>query len=156
MPPCRWSYDGSVSFTGLGKAVRRMVLTCHPLVIIISDSHFLEEPHADKRLMEELLHKTYNISSVDFNKDARGNDGDKESIFASDELFIIRPSILTNGQARRSVRTSEGSLSSAWWISRKDVAAYIVGNCLLIGDKVTEEKREIRSSKWKNGLVISY
>jgi len=115
----------------------------------------IKQPHADKVLMEKLLHKTYNIQSADFNK-VIAEDSPKSNVFDSGKLFILRPSLLNDGQAKRIVRSSNDVLSSAWFISRKDVGAYIVGNCLLIGDKVIEQSQKNKSESWSNGLVISY
>lgn len=122
---------------------------------LFTDTNFLEGPHLDKRLMEQLLHKKYNIESPDFNKDFKGSHP-SSPIFDSSKLFIIRPSMFTDAQAKGVVRSSEGTLTSAWMISRTDVAAYIVGSCLHVGDKMKEHRQSSSASAtWKNGLVIS-
>jgi hypothetical protein len=119
----------------------------------------IKQPHADKCDMEEVLHKAYNIPSPDFNRDAKAQDSKGANVtFDKTKLFILRPSLLTDGVSKGAVRSSQSTLSSAWSISRKDVGAYIVRNCMLIGDKITEKKSQDKSqnSGWGNGIVISY
>ncbi|UZJ53472.1 hypothetical protein CBS101457_002792 [Exobasidium rhododendri] len=139
-----------VSSNGMGKSSHDAL----PMVLRHFYSRILDTPHADKRLMEELLHKRYNIPSVDFNR-KKGERPKKLTVFDSSKLFIIRPSLFTDGQAKGTVRTSEDVLRSAWMITRKDTAAYIVGNCMSIGDKTIEKRDKFASIEWKNGLVVS-
>lgn len=103
--------------------------------------------------METLLHQRYNIVSEDFNPKARVQNN---AAFDASKLYIIRPSLLTDGKAKLVLRSSESTLPSAWTISRKDVGAYIAHNCLLVGEKVAETKTKSSSTAWKNGLVLSY
>lgn len=113
----------------------RAVLPCsdhclvHPL-----DGNFLKYPHIDKEKMERYLHASYGISSVDFNPEPCQP---RDALLCS-RLIIVRPSILTNGEAKLKVRMSASPLRKAYTVSRKDVGAYLAGDCLHLTEKISD------------------
>ena len=81
----------------------------------------LKEPHADKEEMERQINTCAGIQHVDFNPN-----GENKGIL--DNVIIVRPALLTNGEKKG---TQAGNrLLGAWTISRKDVAEFIVSECV--------------------------
>jgi len=84
----------------------------------------LKEPHADKEEMERQINTGAGIQHVDFNPM-----GDDKGMLGN--VVIVRPALLTNGEARGLQSVSSGKrLPSAWTISRKDVGLFIATNCV--------------------------
>lgn len=113
-----------------------------------TDSWWLINARIDKEGMEKLLHELYGVRSPDFNPHSVGP---LHPEFVRDRLTIVRPSMLTNGKAGGNMRTSTTTIPSAWTVSRKDVGAFLAGDCLGLA-----QARTGKPVPGGNGIVLSY
>jgi len=97
--------------------------------------------------MERYLHTSFGISSSDFNP----SPVQPHDALLSSRLIVVRPSLLTNGDAKFRVRASGTPLRKAWTISRKDVGAFLAGDCLCLTEKISDA-----TVQGGHGYTVSY
>lgn len=136
-----------VASNGIGKSTHDAL----PMLLKPMYGNFLKYPHLDKEKMEKFLHTSFGIQSDDFNPTPSAEQSNKHPTLIKERLIVVRPSLLTNGAAKSSVRSSATTLTSAYTVSRKDVGSFIAGDCLRLTDKVSKSPVE-----GGNGYVVSY
>ncbi|PWN34580.1 uncharacterized protein FA14DRAFT_31848 [Meira miltonrushii] len=136
-----------VASNGIGKSTHDAL----PMLLKPMYGNFLKYPHMDKEKMERFLHTSYGIQSSDFNPIPSAEKSKEHPALVKERLIVVRPSLLTSGAAKSSVRSSAKTLPSAYTVSRKDVGNFIAGDCLHLTDRVSETPVE-----GGNGYVVSY
>ena len=136
-----------VASNGIGQSTHDVL----PFILKPLYGNFLKYPHEDKEKMERFLHTSYGVQNVDFNPSPDSAKSKAHPTLVKERLIVVRPSLLTSGQAKSSVRSSSTVLQSAYTVSRKDVGKFIAGDCLGLTDKISETPVE-----GGNGYVVSY
>lgn len=136
-----------VASNGIGQSTHDAL----PMLLKPLYGNFLKYPHLDKEKMERFLHISYGIKNIDFNPTPDFEKSKAHPSLVKDRLIVVRPSLLTNGDAKLSVRSSDTTLPSAYTVSRKDVGKFIAGDCLQLTNKISQSPVE-----GGNGYVVSY